>query len=74
MKVKNLIEELQKYNPNLNVCIYDECSLCAENALKIEQSLVDHDGELIAREDLEYNDWPQKDIDEFLDECVVIFS
>ena len=74
MKVKDLIEELQKCNPDLDVCIYDEYSLSAESALKIEQSLVNHDGELATRKDLEDDEWTQEEINASFEECVVIFS
>ena len=74
MKVKELIEALQKCDPEMGVCIYDEYSLCAENALKIDTYYVNDEGDLATRKELEDDAWTQEDIEEYFKESIIIFS
>lgn len=74
MKVKELIEALQKCDPEMNVCIHADHGECAENAWNIDQYYVCDDGELVTRKYLEDDEWTQEEIDASFEESIVIFS
>jgi hypothetical protein len=74
MKVKDLIEELQKCDPDMSVCLYVEHNQCAEYAWSIDPYYVNDEGDIKTRKDLEDDAWSQEDIEECFKECIVIFS
>ena len=74
MKVKDLIKELKKCDPEMSVCIHAYHSERAENAWNIDKYYVCDDGYLVTREDLEYEELTQEEINASFEECVVIFS
>jgi hypothetical protein len=74
MKVKELIEALQKYDPEMSVRIHADHGECAENAWNIDKYCVCDDGELATMKDLQDDEWTQEEINASFEECVVIFS